>query len=646
MTLRTTAARWARLAAAALAAFPSAASAEDAFTLFQEEATVVTASRRPQARSDSPVSVEVITADEIRESGATNIWDLFRFRMGMDVLDARSADGNRAIVSVRGFPREFVGSLLVLLDGRSVYSPVSGGVYWQQIPVQLQDIERIEVARGPNTALYGSNAGLGVINIITRKPAARGAGEIQGVGGTRGRRLASGAAEDSRDGHGWRLSGTYREEGGNPSTLPADSGDFLHSDKANARGYWEPRDGTALELFGGGSWERFGVNDNDSSGAASRMRHDESFEMARLRQKTGATSDLEATVSHSWQAETKAPGVGTEQSTLRQYDADAMEHVSWLDARLDTSVGASLRHVVEYNALFFPGQKAPNNRVERAFLHQSAKATDDLALTGAVSVERSDTGGTRTDFQTAAVYALGRGHSLRAAYSRASTLPTLADRSIDISVPPEHVAGNPGIEPTTLTNYEVGHRATLFDRRLEIEENLFYMELKRMSTLSVQSITFVPQLQINLAIDNRDAAIARGAELKASYRFDRSFRAYANYAYEYVTDGQRDTAINAATPRTKVNAGGSIALGGGVSLTLNAGYKSRYHAMAYSRNLAGDFPADWRLDARVAWKATNDLELFAAGQNLTRPGRQEFPDALTIPTTVSAGFDWKIGGGR
>lgn len=137
---------------------------------FAHEAQTVTASRRLPPVREAPVAVRVITGEKIRTSGATNLRDLLRFHVGMDVLDGRSVDGNRAIVSVRGFPEEFVDRLQVLVDGRSVYNVYSGGVYWEQLPVQLQDIERIEIVRGPNAALYGSNAALGVVNIITKKP--------------------------------------------------------------------------------------------------------------------------------------------------------------------------------------------------------------------------------------------------------------------------------------------------------------------------------------------------------------------------------------------------------------------------------------------------------------------------------------------
>ncbi len=78
-------------------------------------------------------------------SGALELLDLLRFRLGMDILEARSGNGGRGIISVRGFPREYVHNLQVLLDGRTVFSGYGGGVFWQQLPVQLQDIERIKI---------------------------------------------------------------------------------------------------------------------------------------------------------------------------------------------------------------------------------------------------------------------------------------------------------------------------------------------------------------------------------------------------------------------------------------------------------------------------------------------------------------------
>jgi iron complex outermembrane recepter protein len=155
------------LGGAALPAFAE----DDAFEFYKEEAQVVTVSRRAEPALRAPAAVDIVTAEDIQAYGFKDIWDVLRYRVGMDVLDGDSIDGNRALVSSRGFTKEFVAEMQVLVDGRSVYNPLLGGVYWKSLPVQMRDIERIEIVRGPNAVLYGSNAGLGVINILTKKPA-------------------------------------------------------------------------------------------------------------------------------------------------------------------------------------------------------------------------------------------------------------------------------------------------------------------------------------------------------------------------------------------------------------------------------------------------------------------------------------------
>src|SRR5258706_8806284 len=112
--------------------WPSWAADSDAFQFFQEEAKVITASRTEQPIEEAPVAVEVITPEEIKTSGVTNLWDLMRFRPGMDVLDGRTRVDNRALVSVRGFAERFTRNLLVLVDNRSVYATDTGGVFWDR----------------------------------------------------------------------------------------------------------------------------------------------------------------------------------------------------------------------------------------------------------------------------------------------------------------------------------------------------------------------------------------------------------------------------------------------------------------------------------------------------------------------------------
>lgn len=137
------------------------------------EEVVVTASRRSQSALEAPGAVTVITDDDIRLSGATDIPDLLRRVPGIDVMAMGASSFN---VSMRGFDQRLANKVLVLVDGRSVYQDFLGFTLWEAIPLSLQEVKRIEVVRGPGSTLYGANAFLGVVNIITKTPA-----EMQGL---------------------------------------------------------------------------------------------------------------------------------------------------------------------------------------------------------------------------------------------------------------------------------------------------------------------------------------------------------------------------------------------------------------------------------------------------------------------------------
>jgi iron complex outermembrane recepter protein len=131
--------------------------------IFEEQ--VVTASARSSSETKSPASLTVITGDEIRMSGAATVPEILRRVPGIDIAEMNPSDTN---VSIRGFNRRLANKVLVLVDGRSVYQDFLGGTFWPVIDVNIQDIDRIEVIRGPGSALYGANAFSGVVNIITR----------------------------------------------------------------------------------------------------------------------------------------------------------------------------------------------------------------------------------------------------------------------------------------------------------------------------------------------------------------------------------------------------------------------------------------------------------------------------------------------
>ncbi len=135
--------------------------------LWQEIPMVISASRREEPASRAPNAVSIITADQIHQSGMMTLGDLLRLAVGVDV---GQIDGWTHAIGVRGLHGKWANSTLVLMDGRTIYNPAWGGVAWGYQPILLEDIERIEVVRGPGGAAWGANAANGVINIITKKP--------------------------------------------------------------------------------------------------------------------------------------------------------------------------------------------------------------------------------------------------------------------------------------------------------------------------------------------------------------------------------------------------------------------------------------------------------------------------------------------
>lgn len=617
---------------------------------FEQEAKTVTASRRLQPVREAPVAVEVITEEEIRASGATNIWDLLRFRVGMDILDGRSVDGNRAIVSVRGFPEEFVDSLQVLIDGRSTYNAYSGGVFWEQLPIQLQDMERIEIVRGPNAALYGSNAALGVINIITKRPSSGRSTSAYILRGNIDLFQSGAAYEATGDRFGYRLSYSFRSEDGfhnapsDPNSFfpvpPAN--DFLISHKTNLRGLWNPTGHLGLEFFGGASWDEVGLA-FDREG-----KFQNGFGMVKSSQRLGADSTLEMMASYSkFTLKSEPDFEGVFEVDYTQSDFEAVHHIHWADGRFTTTWGGSYRLSVAESDEAFRSAPEQKNALARGFIQQAVGLIEEVTLSVAASIERSDTGGTEPAYQVAALYSPANDHAFRASYSVASTIPSLwearVDRQSDFAVIME---GNSDLTPSKLRSYEIGYHGAYLDKRLRGEANLFYMRFDALTASFVkqQGAFFPVPSPFIFSFDNSREAKAKGAELKFTYRFAPARSVYVNYTYETIDDeGSTFTAtdrviIEEATPKHKVNVGGMLRIGAAFSATVDAGYKSTYAVTNVRQSEIMTVSPYWRVDARLAYYPIKDVEFFIAGRNLTSPNHREFPDFLEIPKTYYGGI--------
>lgn len=182
---------------------PAARGVPDELLLLKEEETVSIASRYEQPISQAPSNVYVITDEDIRHSGATDLPTVLRRVPGLEVMQVTGADFN---VSMRGNNQLVSNKLLVMVDGRSIYVDVQGSVYWKAIPVTLPEIKRIEVQKGPASVLYGFNAFDGIINIITKSPEEMKGATAQFGGGAYGTISSAAIYANRYKKFGYRLS--------------------------------------------------------------------------------------------------------------------------------------------------------------------------------------------------------------------------------------------------------------------------------------------------------------------------------------------------------------------------------------------------------------------------------------------------------
>ena len=209
---------------------------------------VTSVSKRKQRLMDSPAAVFVITNEDIQRSGVTSIPEALRMVPGMQVA---RLNGNTWSISTRGFNYIFANKLLVLIDGRTVYSPLFSGVNWDVQDTMLEDIARIEVIRGPGAALWGANAVNGVINIITKHAA-----------DTQGGLLSTGFGSEEKAFAAYRYGGTLGDDGyyrafyktftrnGLTNSDGTDANDDWKINRAGLRADWRTETGAEASIQG------------------------------------------------------------------------------------------------------------------------------------------------------------------------------------------------------------------------------------------------------------------------------------------------------------------------------------------------------------------------------------------------------------
>ena len=209
---------------------------------------ITSVSRKEQKLAEAAGAIYVITGEEIRRTGLTNIPELLRTVPGIDVAEI---DGNKWAITSRGFNERFADKMLVLLDGRTLYTPLTSGVNWDVQENVLEDVERIEVIRGPGATLWGSNAVNGVVNIITRKAKDTQGALLSGRVAIQGRNSGTARYGGSIGSTGnYRVFAKYFDRDGSKEFSGADAPDNWHDLLGGFRSDWAISDKSTFTMQG------------------------------------------------------------------------------------------------------------------------------------------------------------------------------------------------------------------------------------------------------------------------------------------------------------------------------------------------------------------------------------------------------------
>lgn len=585
------------------------------YSLEQLSDIVVTSvSRQDEPLGRAPASVYVIQGAEIARSGATTLPEALRLAPNLQV--ARIGAGSYAI-SARGFVSPLANKLLVMVDGRSVYSPLFSGVFWEMQDVALEDVERIEVVSGAGGTAWGTNAVNGVINVITRSAAEThgglatahaGAGEKgasvryggQLAGGAHWRAYARGMDVEGfeRDGGAPGAGGMRRQQAGFRLDWEADAVD------ANFSG--DVHDG---RLRAGGDQSRV-----ETSGAnlLGRVEH-------RLDENQSVR--LQAWIDH---ARRDQQGVGAQR--LDTLDVEA-QHLLRLDGH-SLAWGGGYRYSrdrIDNGPLlrFTPARRSL--RWSHLFVQDEVKVARDLRASAGVRIEHNVYTGSEVLPSLRLAWDVDARSMLWAALSRTVRAPSRLDRDFYVIDPLDPdaflVGGGADVVAETARVAELGYRAQPLPS-LSWSATAFYTDFERLRTLerSAPGAT-APAAYV---LQSLGKGALRGVELWASWQAARGWRLHAGAVLQDVDVGRE--------PASRDTTGLSFLAGNDprVTWTVRSAHDlgNRLRADLALRYVAGmplaALPSYHELDARLAWQVRPDLEIALVGRNLLHRRHAEY----------------------
>jgi iron complex outermembrane receptor protein len=588
---------------------------------------VTSVSRRPESLSDAASAIQVITADQIRRSGATSIPEALRLASNLQV--AQTSVNNWAITA-RGFNSTLANKLLVMVDGRTVYSPLFSGTFWDAQDVPLYDVERIEVISGPGGTLWGANAVNGVINIVTRSSAetqgllvrAGGGNELHADGAVR----YGGTAGNTS----YRMYGQYANRDATQLSSGLEAGNDSDVGQVGFRLDWASGTGDSFTLQGDAN--EVHTDSPIASQASSRSQNI----LARWSRQFSATNQLQiqAYFDHAVRFVPNSYG-----DNLQTFDIEMQQQFRASDRQ---QIVWGLTYRVEHDdfqnnvyALDPPSQtlRRPGGFIQDAI----ALVPEKLDLTLGTKIENNEYTGGEWQPSVRLAWHVNADSLLWGAVSRAVRTPSRVDRDLAIRTRPPFTEGNDDFESEKLIAYELGLRVQP-TRALSVALATYYNDYDDLRSLEPPAGGTSPLRFANLLEGE-----TYGSELTAEFQPGTQWRVSGGYTYLHV-----DLHLK---PESLDTLGGSLEsrdwnhqvfLRGAATLPSNVELDGTIRRIG--RLSSQQVPAYTELDLRLGWHMTPAIELSLNGQNLLHDQHGEFgslPGRQLVERNVYAFVTWQ-----
>jgi iron complex outermembrane receptor protein len=628
--------------------------------LMDVEIEVTSVARKPQKLSEAAAAIYVLTGDDIRRSGVTSIPEAFRLVPGMHVA---RVDANKWAISSRGFDGRIANKLLVLVDGRSVYTPVFTGVLWETQDMVLDDIERIEVIRGPGGTLWGANAVNGVINIITKSAKETQGGLLSVGGGTEERAFGTVryGGKLSADAY-YRVYAKYFDRDGLVDAFGAEAYNDWDMRRTGFRIDWDVSDASALtfqgDCYDGDAHQTVllpaaappfarAVNDDfDLSGGNLVVRWKRSLDQ---------DSDLALQAYYSRRDRCEV----LFDATIDIADVD-FQHRFPLGTRHDLLWGIGLRLISDEvegrSAMAFDPASATDLLYSAFVQDEIALVPDRLALTIGSKFEHNEYTGFEVQPSVRLAWTPTARDTVWAAVSRAVRTPCRSERVIWYTQPgtadglfPTFI-GNEDFDTEELLAWELGCRISATDR-VSVDLATFYNVYDNLGGTQL-GLPFLeqspwPHMVLPLYTGNYGEGETYGFELATDIDVSHWWHLRTGYSLLKMDIGPKPDAGPGAmvrgdgeSPEQMAFVHSSMNIPGNVELDVIGRYVDAVPAI--------DIGSYFELDIRLGWKPTRNLELFVVGQNLLKDEHAEFrpvilfTEATQVERGVYGGVTWRF----